>query len=144
MKAEINRGQIEKKLQAAKDEIRDIEDEALLQAAIWVATRSPVDTGTYVKNHTIGLGNSLPPAPVTNSTNQPKSLDPNGDIQSAISDMYAQILSLPDERKRVSIGNTSDHAEEVEYTHGYGVYASLRAAWVQLKEEAVNKVRSKG
>jgi len=142
MRAEVNRGQILNKFKNAKDLVEEAKAESMRKAAAWVVLRSPVDTGTYMENHNIGEGNSVPASSIQSSFGRPK-VDYGPVSQASLNNMYAQIDRLPEDWKRASIANTAFHSEEVEYTHGYGVYTSLRAAWPQLKAEAVAEAEAR-
>jgi len=142
MRAEVNRGQILNKFKNAKDLVEEAKAESMRKAAAWVVLRSPVDTGTYMENHNIGEGNSVPASSIQSSDGRPK-VDYGPVSQASLNNMYAQIDRLPEDWKRASIANTAFHSEKVEYTHAYGVYASLRAAWPQLKAEAVAEAEAR-
>ena len=137
MRVEINRGQLANKFKKIDQLIDEAKNLALYEAASWVILRSPVDTGTYMDNWNIGLGNDVPVTGNQDSTNRPRKRDWTKHRDMAQDRTSAQIESLPEDWKRASLGNTSYHADEVEYTHEYFVLTSLRSAWPTLKAKAI-------
>ena len=144
MRAEVNRGQILNKFKKAEQLVDDAKNEIMMGAAEWVVLRSPVDTGTYITSHRIAAGNSggfdfqssKSPKKARNQEWQPWA-------NKAMDQLYSDIQFLPEDWKRASIENVALHSDLVEYEHGYGVYASLRAAWPSIKEEAIAKAEAK-
>jgi hypothetical protein len=143
LRVQINRGQIKNKFKKIDLLIDEAKKRALGEAAAWVMLRSPVDTGTYMDNHNIGQGNSVPSSASISSKGKPKNQNWTAHANEAEARLAGQIESLPEDWKRATIANTSEHADEVEYKHGYGVYTSLRAAWPTLKAKAVSEAEAK-
>ena len=143
MRAEINRGQILNKFKKAEALVDEAKALTMYEAAAYVVLRSPVDTGTYMDNHNIGVGNSVPSSSIQSSDGRPRNQPWEPASQEAINRMDAQISNLPEGWKRASIGNTAYHVDAVEYTHGYAVYTALRAAWPALKQKAIAEAEAK-
>ena len=139
MRAEVNRGQILAKFKKAEDLVDEAKNEIMMGAAEWVVLRSPIDTGNYVFSHRIHEGNAGGFSPTSSTPYQKGTFNE----QQAFEQLYSDVESLPDDWKRASIVNVAEYADEVEYTHGYGVYTSLRAAWPTIKAEAVAKAEAK-
>lgn len=128
-----------KKIETDLDTVRD---EFLRNVAEDLVNSSPVDTGTYVRNHSIttssGAGGT--------SSSHGKPPDDGSARADALDKLEGQIAGLPKEAATVYISNRSPHANIVEYggwaSKGpYAVYTSVRArAGIHL-QNAVNKVR---
>ena len=154
MRAELNRGQIAKKIEGAKQKVDDFKAQTLREAADFLAEVSPIDTGTYIDNHNIGVGNSVPVTSQTSSDGRTGYYDIEGlaynplaervERDEARSRLWAQIEALPEGWKRASIGNTAMHFTNVEYgwptREGYAVYTRLRQMWPSLKADAATKL----
>jgi hypothetical protein len=141
MRAEVNKGQILNKFKGAEDFIEDAKAE------------------TYIDNHNVASGNQAPVTSRTTSEGRDGYYDLEGDAYNALAPraerdearqrLYSQILELPDGWKRASFSNSSEHFNSVEYgenwrhTEGYAVYTSLRAAWPQLKADAVAEAEAR-
>lgn len=143
LRAQINRGQIKNKFKKIDLLIDEAKKRTLGEAAAWVMLRSPVDTGTYMDNHNIGQGNYVPSSASTSSKGKIRKQEWSEYVKKAEARLAEQIESLPEDWKRATLANTSEHADEVEYKHGYGVYTSLRAAWPTLKAKAVSEAEAK-
>ena len=146
MRAEINRGQILNKFKKAEALVDEAKSLTMHEAAAYVVLRSPVDTGTYMDNHSIGAGNDVPlPDDPKGRSSEGKERGRPWQLKAdeAINRMAVQVENLPEGWKRASIGNTAYHSDEVEYTHGYAVYTALRAAWPALKQKAIAEAEAK-
>ena len=143
-RAEVNRAQIAKKFEAAKDLIDDAIKETAIGAVEWVVPLSPVDTGTYMLNHAVGENNNLEDNGYDKSSEgKDRKQDWQPVAEEITGKLSGQILDWPSGVGRFSIGNLSFHADEVEYTHGYAVYTSLRSAWPSIKADAVARAEAK-
>ena len=130
-----------KKIEQDLDQVRD---EFLRNVAQDLVASSPVDTGTYVSNHSIttssgsgGTKNSHGKAPDTGTARS-----------EALSKLNAQISALPPEATTVYIANRSPYADRVEYsgwrsTSAYQVFTSVRnRAGIHL-QDAINTVKAR-
>lgn len=157
MRAELNRGQLLNEFKLAEKLIDEAKSEVMKDAADYIVERSPVDTGTYIDNHNIGVGNSTPVSSSTSSEGKTgyyaieglayNPLAPRTEREEARQKLWSQIIALPDGWKRASISNSAAHFNDVEYgwstRSGYGVFASLKAAWPTIKAEAVKRAEAK-
>ena len=128
-----------KKIEQDLDQVRD---EFLRNVAEDLVASSPVDTGTYVRNHSItvssgsGGGQSSHGKPRDNGTAR-------GD---ALAKLNGQISGLPEGATQVHIANRSPHANKVEYSgwgskSPYAVFTTVRnRAGIHL-QDAINKVK---
>lgn len=128
-----------KKIETDLDAVRD---EFLRNVAEDLVNSSPVDTGTYVRNHSIttstGAGGT--------SSSHGKPPDDGSARPDALAKLEGQIAGLPKEATTVYIANRSPHANKVEYggwsrTSPYAVYTTVRARAGAHLQNAVNKVR---
>jgi hypothetical protein len=134
-----------KKIEQDLDQVRD---EFLRNVAQDLVASSPVDTGTYVSNHSIttssgsgGTKNSHGKGPDTGTA--------RGE---ALDKLNAQISALPPEATTIYIANRSPYANKVEYTGWVGknrstapyqVFTSVRnRAGIHL-QDAINIVKAR-
>ncbi len=124
MKAKVNPS-LQKKMgllgQKAEEQVKD----QLLDIAQFATTRSPVDSGAYVTSfsmkHSYSSGRSR------TSNNKPRGQDPQAKRSEGLSQLSGDIQSLkPLENPLVVLSNGSPHADEVEYKHGYAVFAQVK------------------
>lgn len=105
---------------------------------------SPVDTGAYVRSHSIGTSTGL--GGKQSSHGKPK--DNGSAREEAHTKLYSQIEALPEGSTKVYMGNRSPHASAVEtgwptkngFREGYHVYATLRGRAKVFIQEAKNEV----
>lgn len=127
-----------------KDKIDDVQKSLYSKMAAKIVEFSPVDTGTYMDNHTIGVGRSS--AAATASSNGKPRKQSRGPYESAaLSRMLYQINALPNNPGVVFIGNFAVHASFVEHggpnwTVAYSPYRRARAMSAALLNEAVAEV----
>lgn len=132
-----------KKIEQDLDQVRD---EFLRIVAEDLVASSPVDTGTYVSNHSIttssGAGGT--------KNSHGKGPDTGVAREEALKKLNDQISKLPPDAATVYIANRSPYANKVEYsgwegknssTAPYQVFTSVRnRAGIHL-QSAINKVR---
>lgn len=130
-----------KNVQQQLDEVRD---EFLRNVAKDLVNSSPVDTGTYVKNHSIttssGSGGS--------QSSQGKEEDSGTARDEALNKLEGQIASLPAGTTKAYIANRSPHANQVEFggwarTPPYAVYTGVRARANAHLQNAINTVKAR-
>lgn len=129
-----------KKVEDNLVEVRKVFLEKLANEAV---VTSPVDTGAYVRSHSIGTSTGL--GGKQSSHGKPKD---NGTARAdAIDKLLSQIASIPDGATQVFMGNRSPHASAVENgwptKDGYHVYTVLRAKAPTFIQEAKNQVWGK-
>jgi hypothetical protein len=122
-----------------------LRDEVLKGLAEEIVSRSPVDSGTYVRNHTVEEGRSAGGQFTSAFQSNPASANPDADRQAGLGKMYGEIASLPDGATEVSFNNRVPHASKVEYsgwgaTGPYMVYKGAASRFPAILEAAKNKV----
>lgn len=134
-------------IQRVEKDLGDIQKLFLVALAEDIVDTSPVDSGNYVKGHSIQTGVGSAGGQFTgNLANAPKSTNPQGEKDQAMAKLRGQIQALPENLSMVSINNNVPHAYKVEYggwaTKGpYQVYENAyNRANIHL-QEAINKVK---
>jgi len=107
--------------QTAEERVKD----KLVDISQFAVSRSPVDTGAYVTSfsmkHSYSSGRSR------TSNNKPRGQSPEAKRQEGLSQLLVDIETLrPLENDLVVLSNGSPHANEVEYKHGYAVFAQVK------------------
>ena len=124
MKAKVNPS-LQKKMdllgQKAEEQVKD----QLVDIAQFATTRSPVDSGAYVTS--FSMKHSYSSGRGRTSNNKPRGQDPQVKRSEGFSQLSGDIQSLkPLENPLVVLSNGSPHADEVEYRHGYAVFAQVK------------------
>jgi len=128
-----------KKIEQDLDQVRD---EFLRNVAEDLVASSPVDTGTYVSNHSITTSSGSG----GRKNSHGKGPDNGTAREEALAKLNGQISSLPKDATTVYVANRSPYANKVEYsgwekTAPYQVFTSVRnRAGIHL-QDAINKVR---
>lgn len=131
-----------------EQELDAVRDEFLRNVAEDLVNSSPVDTGTYVRNHSITTSSGS--GGRQNSHGKPPD---NGTARAdALDKLNGQIAGLPKDTTTVYIANRSPYANKVEYsgwmgkekkTEPYFVYTSVRnRAGIHL-QNAINTVKGR-
>lgn len=133
-------------LKKVQEDLQSIRTEFLYNIAEDLVMFSPIDTGTYVRNHSItsttGSGGKQ------NSHGKPP--DDGSAVSDAIDKLVEQIKGLSPEETKVYISNRSPYANKVEYTGWagksgvkppYAVYTSVENRAGLHLQAAINKVR---
>ena len=129
-------------LKKVQEDLQSIRTEFLYNIAEDLVMFSPIDTGTYVRNHSItsttGSGGKQ------NSHGKPP--DDGSAVSDAIDKLVGQIKGLSPEETKVYIANRSPYANKVEYsgwgaTPPYAVYTSVESRAGLHLQAAINKVR---
>lgn len=131
-------------LKNVEQRLEDVRDEFLRNVAEDLVNSSPVDTGTYVKNHSIttssGSGGSR--------SSHGREKDDGTARSVALDKLEGQIANLPPDATTIYIANRSPHANQVEYggwarTPPYAVYTGVRARADIHLQKAVNTVKAR-
>lgn len=130
-----------KKVEGDLDLIRD---EFLLNIAEDLVQSSPVDTGTYVKNHSITTSSGSG----GRQSSHGKDPDDGSARDVALDKLNGQIAALPADTTTVYIANRSPHAAKVEYggwarTGPYAVYTGVRTRARDHLQRAINTVKAR-
>ena len=155
----IDNKAIDAKLKKARTVVKDFLGEFLIESGRFVVKNSPIDTGTYILNHQVGVNYQTNPLRITDKSSKGKvgysdlegpgynRYAPRPERDMALQSIIAQVESLPDSGRdfwdRVTILNTSLHASKVEYDHGFAVYTRLRGAASQIAQIAAQRAKSK-
>jgi hypothetical protein len=121
-----NRTSIAQKIKEQERQLNNYRDFFLEGAATEVILESPVDTGTYITSHEIKAGRGSSGS--SSSKGKPRNQPYEPYANEGLSSLFADIEALPEASalSMVSISNYSEHARDVEYTHGYAPYTTLR------------------
>ena len=121
--------------------LEGFQKEFLEGIATSIVLDSPVDTGTYISSHNVGTSVE---SGMTTSANKPRNQSFNAFAQPALNKLFSEIDAVASEDlDTVYFSNTSSHAANVEYEHGYEVYSRAKRKAPQIAEEAAAKVRAK-
>jgi hypothetical protein len=132
-------------LQKLEGNLDLLRDEVLRGLADEIVMRSPVDSGAYVRSHTVGVGRSAAGQFTGNLQSNPTSANPEAERELGRVKMYTEIDSLPKEAVQVSFNNRVPHASKVEYSgwatqEPYMVYKGAASRFPAILQDAKNKV----
>jgi|SRR6056297_421257 len=125
MKAKVNIAGVKKKMQLLEQKAEEEVKDQLIDIAQFATTRSPVDTGAYVTS--FSMKHSYSSGRGKTSHNKPRGQDPQAKRSDGLSQLVGDIQALePLENPLVVLSNGSPHASDVEYKHGYAVFAQVK------------------
>jgi len=125
MKAKVNVSGVKKKMQLLEQKAEEEVKDQLIDVAQFATTRSPVDTGAYVTS--FSMKHSYSSGRGKTSHNKPRGQDPQAKRSDGLSQLVGDIQALePLENPLVVLSNGSPHASDVEYKHGYAVFAQVK------------------
>jgi len=125
MKAKVNIAGVKKKMQLLEQKAEEEVKDQLIDVAQFATTRSPVDTGAYVTS--FSMKHSYSSGRGKTSHNKPRGQDPQAKRSDGLSQLVGDIQALePLENPLVVLSNGSPHASDVEYKHGYAVFAQVK------------------
>ena len=125
MKAKVNISGVKKKMQLLEQKAEEEVKDQLIDIAQFATTRSPVDTGAYVTS--FSMKHSYSSGRGKTSHNKPRGQDPQAKRSDGLSQLIGDIQALePLENPLVVLSNGSPHASDVEYKHGYAVFAQVK------------------
>lgn len=129
-------------LKELSEKLEKLQPAVLTEAAEFIVSASPDDTGAYVLSHSIGrsgnVGRSI--------SSRGRESAPNTHRQQALDGLISQIQTIPPNSTRVWIGNNAPHVNAVEFggpnwrRSGYFVYEQLRSVFPNLLKQAINSV----
>lgn len=123
---------------------RDVEElkrEVLTSMAENIAQTSPVDTGTYARNHQVRLRSGSFQPSVTIPENAPRHVDPGPPRSDGLQKMLADIAGMDMSKNTFVFRNATTHARFVEEKRA--VYAQVRREVNRMIQDALYKVRAK-
>lgn len=128
------RTRVSKDIEKLQKKVADIQPEFMKRLVSEIVLQSPVDTGTYMDAHNVGVVGSS-----TSSAGKPQNQPWQVHADKAIERLYAQIDSLP--VGVVSfIANNSLHAPKVEYEYPYAPYTIARGKAESILKDVIMKV----
>lgn len=130
-----NRTSVAKQILALEQKIEGFRNKVFIGMATSVVQRSPVDTGTYMDSHSVGIGRNRS-GPITSSRGKPRGQNRSPYESAALARLIAQINALPPLANPVYFKNNAEHARYVEYGpastnesagNAYRVYQNTRS-----------------
>ena len=120
--------------------LEGFQEEFLQGIASSIVLDSPVDTGTYMEAHNVGL---TPETGTKSSSGKPKNQPYGVFAQPTLDRLFSEIGSLASsDLDTIYFSNSANRAANVEYEHGYEVYSRAKRKAPQIAEEAAAKVRA--
>lgn len=105
-----------------------------------IVLRSPVDTGTYMEGHNLGVSAV---GASSSSKGKPRKQPYQPYAQAALNQLFMQASALPHNSNRIVFSNNSFHADEVEYKHGYAPYRSAAREHSRIAKEAEAEAKAR-
>jgi uncharacterized protein YbjQ (UPF0145 family) len=118
LRVQVNRG-LDGKFQKLENMLEEYRDLYLHEMASQLVLYSPVDTGTYITGHHVGL---TAVGASRSSEGKQRQRDYEEFAQIALNDLSSEIEQLPENANSVVFSNDSFHSDDVEYEHGYAPY----------------------
>lgn len=130
------------------DDVEELKRGVLNQMAIEIVNNSPVDSGTYVRNHQMGLRSGSFQTTGRRANDAPRIS--RGDAVNAQSEKATGLAQLRDDIKQADMTaesfvfrNPMIYADKVENEYGYAVYArSVREA-SRIIQEVAQRIKSR-
>ena len=137
-----NRTSFSKKIKELEQKLDSFRTYFLEEMATEIIFLSPVDTGTYITSHVVSTNI---PGNFTSSFGKPRNQDYTTFANEGLSNLYEDIAALPDDANLnlVRFTNTSIHASDVEYLHGYSTYTIARSRANVIAANAAAKAESR-
>ena len=139
LRLQINRG-LDGKFRKPIELLEGFRDLYLHEMAAQLVLYSPVDTGTYITGHHVGL-DAVEPS--RSSEGKERNQDHSRFAQEAINGLSAEIGQLPEEAIRVVFSNDAYHWSEVEYEHGYAPYRKTANEHKRMAQKAEQTARAR-
>jgi hypothetical protein len=140
----VNRG-LDGKFRKLEQLVENFREEYLWGMAEEIVDNSPVDTGAYILSHNIGdnFERSEGVGGPRDQGDGPFGAKWSSLRGPALNRLEAQIQTIPETQTVVTIRNTSPHASDVEYEHGYEVYSTTRRKSGLIAREAEARARAR-
>lgn len=139
LRLQVNRG-LDGKFRKPIELLEGFRDLYLHEMAAQLVLYSPVDTGTYITGHHVGL-DAVEPS--RSSEGKERNQDHARFAQEAINGLSAEIGQLPEEAIRVVFSNDAYHWSEVEYEHGYAPYRKTANEHKRMAQKAEQTARAR-
>jgi hypothetical protein len=146
LRVQVNRG-LDGKFQKLENMLKDYGQEYAFGMATEIADNSPVDTGTYMREHNVGTTAVSPTAPTT-GTPRPEGEGPFGPkqqslVQPTVDRLVAQAMPLLESTSRLVFSNGAEHANKVEYDYGYAPYREAAREHKRIASEAAERAKAR-
>lgn len=105
-----------------------------------IVLRSPVDTGTYMDSHELGL---TAMAPSESSEKKARNRPYSEHAQPALNKLFEQAKALPHNAMRIVFSNRAYHANMVEFDHGHAVYRGAANQHNRIAQEAEAEIKAR-
>ena len=105
-----------------------------------IVLRSPVDTGTYMEGHNLGVSAV---GASSSSSGKPRKQPYQPYAQAALNQLFMQASVLPHNTHRIVFSNNAFHSDEVEYAHGYAPYRSAAREHGRIAKEAEAEAKAR-
>lgn len=145
LNVQVNRG-LDGKFRKLEQLIENFQQEYVFGMATEIATRSPADTGTYMKQHHVGTTAVPQTVPATGPRRPPGEGPFGATHQSLVQPTIDRLVSeAPMDTTRLVFSNGAAHATEVEYEegHGYAVYRSTAREHKRVAQEAEQRAKAR-
>jgi hypothetical protein len=139
LRVQVNRG-LDGKFQKLENMLEEYRDLYLHEMATQLVLFSPVDTGTYITGHHVGL------TAVTasrSSEGKERNRAHSEFDQDAINDLSVQIRQLPKDANQVVFSNDALHWFDVEYEHGHAPYNKTAREHKRLAGKAATEAKAR-
>lgn len=106
--------------------VEEMAKDKLISIAQTAVSVSPVDTGAYVTSFSYSVGPGRPRG--KSSHNKPRGQNPEAKRREGLENLISDINRIPNllNTTAITLRNGSPHASDVEYKHGYAVFAIVR------------------
>lgn len=139
LRLQVNRG-LDGKFRKPIELLEGFRDLYLHEMAAQLVLYSPVDTGTYITGHHVGL-DAVEPS--RSSEGKERNQEHSRFAQEAMNGLSAEIGQLPEEAIRVVFSNDAYHWSEVEYEHGYAPYRKTANEHKRMAQKAEQTARAR-
>lgn len=136
---QVNRS-LDGKFQKLEDMLDGYRDLYLQGMAEQLVLYSPVDTGTYITGHHVGIT-----AEVASRSSEGKARQQPYQpyAQEGLGQLFIDIGQLPDTAIRVVFSNDAFHSDEVEYEHGYAPYRKTAREHSRVAAQAAAEAKAR-
>lgn len=139
LRVQVNRS-LDGKLKKLEEMVEHFQEEYLRGMSEQIVLRSPVDTGTYMDGHNLGVAQA---AGGDSSRGKPRKQPWQPYADSALSRLFQQASTIPQNTAQVIFSNTAFHADVVEYELGYAPMRSAAREHSRIATEAEARAKAR-
>lgn len=139
LRVQVNRG-LDGKFQKLEQMIEGYRDLYLEGMSEQLVLNSPVDTGTYITGHHVGISAV---GATRSSEGKPRQQPYEPYAQEGLNQLFAEISTLPDAATQVVFSNDTFHSDEVEYEHGYAPYRKTAREHSRVAAQAAAQAKAR-